>query len=67
VHSRLPPRHPRLAPHPSQRCWCRRMCRRCSPSALADPAGREATQHSHCNRRPRRAPRRALLHPRIEV
>jgi hypothetical protein len=35
------------------------------PSALADPAGREAT--AHCNRRPRRAPRRALLHPRIEV
>ena len=30
------------APHPSPRCWCRRMCRRCSPSALADPAGRGA-------------------------
>jgi hypothetical protein len=41
-----PPPTPCLAPHPSQRCWCRRMCRRCSPSALADPAGREATQHS---------------------
>ncbi len=34
------------APHPSPRCWCRRMCRRCSPSALADPAGREATAHA---------------------
>jgi hypothetical protein len=38
-----------VQPAPSQRCWCRRMCLRRSPSALADPAGREATQHSHCN------------------
>ncbi len=36
------PRHPPcLAPHPSPRC----LCRRCVPSALADPAGREATAH----------------------
>jgi hypothetical protein len=50
---RPPPHSPRL-PAP-QRCWCRRMCRRRSPSALADPAGTEATQHWHCNGRPRRA------------
>jgi hypothetical protein len=37
-----PPRHPPcLAPHPSPRCLCRRWV----PSALADPAGREATVH----------------------
>ncbi len=36
------PRHPPcLAPHPSPRCLCRRRV----PSALADPAGREATAH----------------------
>jgi hypothetical protein len=36
------PRRPScLAPHPSPRC----LCRRCLPSALADPAGREATTH----------------------
>jgi hypothetical protein len=32
---------PCLAPHPSPRC----LCLRCLPSALADPAGREATAH----------------------
>ncbi len=38
-----------LAPHPSPRC----LCRRCVPSALADPAGREATAHTAlCNERP---------------
>ncbi len=37
------PPHPScLAPHPSPRC----LCRRCLPSALADPAGREATAHA---------------------
>ena len=37
------PTHPPcLAPHPSPRC----LCRRCVPSALADPAGREATAHA---------------------
>ena len=38
------PRHapPCLAPHPSPRC----LCRRCLPSALADPAGREATANA---------------------
>ena len=37
------PPHPScLAPHPSPRC----LCRRCVPSALADPAGREATAHA---------------------
>ncbi len=37
------PRHPPcLAPHPSPRC----LCRRCLPSALADPAGREATANA---------------------
>ena len=55
------------APHPSPGSSARRMCRRRSPSELADPAGREATQHSHCNGRPRSAPRRALLHRRVEV
>jgi hypothetical protein len=36
------PTHPPcLAPHPSPHC----LCRRCLPSALADPAGREATAH----------------------
>jgi hypothetical protein len=40
--SRPPPTHPScLAPHRSPRC----LCRRCVPSALADPAGREATAH----------------------
>ena len=42
---RPPPHDPRqppcLAPHPSPRC----LCRRCVPSALADPAGRQATAH----------------------
>jgi hypothetical protein len=61
VHSRPPPHSP------PPRCWCRRIRRRYSPSAFANPAGREATQHSHCNTRPCRAPRRALLHPRVEV
>ena len=60
-----PPAH--SPPPPFQRCWYLRMFRRSSPSALADPAGREATQHSHCNGRPRCAPRRALLHRRVEV
>jgi hypothetical protein len=37
----VPAHPPCLAPHPSPRC----LCRRCLPSALADPAGREATAH----------------------
>ena len=39
--------------------------RRRSPIQRA--GGRPPTQHSHCNRRHRCAPRRALLHPRVEV
>ena len=38
----VPAHPPCLAPHPSPRC----LCRRCLPSALADPAGREATAHA---------------------
>jgi hypothetical protein len=47
VHSaRRLPTSPGLARHPCPRPLCRRMCRRCSPSALADPAGRGATAHA---------------------
>jgi hypothetical protein len=41
------------------------VCRRRSP--IQRGGRQQPTQHSHCNERPRRAPRRALLHPRVEV
>ena len=65
--SQPPPTPSASRPIPPRACWCRLMCRRCSPSVLAEPAGREATQPSHCNIRPHRTPRIALLHPRVEV
>jgi hypothetical protein len=55
----IPPRAPR-----ADGCTVGARRRR---SPIQRAGRRPPTQHSHCNGRPRRAPGRALLHPRVEV
>jgi hypothetical protein len=63
--SQPPPTHPASRPIRPRAACAVGVCRRRSP---IQRGGRQRpTQHSHCNERPRRAPLRALLHPRVEV
>jgi hypothetical protein len=65
---RPPPHRPRPPPLPRAPSLPELLVPSDVPSVLADPAGREATAHTAlCNERPRRAPRRAQSHRRVEV
>ena len=63
--SQSPPPHPASRPIRPHAACAVGGCRRRSP--IQRGGRQQPTQHSHCNERPRRAPLRALLHPRVEV
>ena len=63
--SRPPATPPASRPIPPRAACVVGVCRRRSP--IQRGGRQQPTQHSHCNERPRLAPLRALLHPRIEV
>ena len=63
--SRPPPIPPASRPIPPHAACAVGVCRRRSP--IQRGGRRQPTQHRHCNKRPGCAPRRAPLHPRVEV
>ncbi len=60
-----PPPPPASRPIPPHAACAVGACRRRSP--IQRGGRRQPTQHTHCNKRPGCAPRRAPLHPRVEV
>jgi hypothetical protein len=63
--SRPPLTPPASRPIPPRAACAVGACRRRSP--IQRGGRQQPTQHTHCNERPRLAPRRALLHRRVEV